>query len=340
MGAVGSIGGSRAGNFVLQNSDYILAVGTRLSSQLTGMKKAFAREAYITVIDIDENEHKKNGVPIDKCIKMDAKIFFEALDNYEIKEIDDNWLLKCQHWKEVFSLENEKFIRELKEKGQLDIYSVADIISDKLPDDTVVITDAGFEELIIPSAIRYKEGQRCIFPAAQGAMGYAIPAIIGVHSAGRNNIVCIVGDGSIMMNLQELQTIKSLNIPAKILVINNNMYAVIRKRQKDLFRNRTIGNDSSDGLSSPDFMGIAKCFGFSYRKICNRTDLHEYVKDSFWKSSLEIVEIMCVPDQQYFHESYGVNEKKRIVHRPIEDMAPFLERAVVNEEMIIDSYEG
>lgn len=339
IGAVGSLGGTRAGNFSVQNADYILAVGTKLCSQETGMKHAFAREAKITVVDIDEKEHLKDGVPIERIIHSDAGEFLNRLLRQEIKQTNDEWSEKCKHWKDAFSIDKEAFIKELTQKNELDIYSFADIISDVLPPDATVITDAGFEELIIPSAIRYKNGQRCLFPAAQGVMGYAIPAIIGAYEARRKNIICVVGDGSFMMNIQELQIISALQIPVIIFVISNNMYAVIRKRQTDLFRNRTIGNDPSDGVPKPDFRKIADCFGFVYKKIQNRMELKDGIEKLIQSGGLRMVEVVCTPEQKYLHESYGVNENRKLVHRPIEDMAPFLERDVVRNEMIVHMME-
>lgn len=342
IGAVGSIGGSRAGNFTLQNCDYLLAVGTKLCSQLTGMKDKFAREAKIAVVDIDEAEHRKKGVAIDRLVVSDAKIFLSALSGRDLTIDSCGWAEKSVHWKELFSISNEAFIKELKDQNKIDLYSMMDALSPVLPDDATVITDAGLEELIVPSSIRFREGQRCLFPAAQGAMGYAIPAIIGAYEAGRRSLVCIVGDGSIMMNLQELQIISALKIPVKIFVINNNMYAVIRKRQTDLFRKRTIGNDPSDGVPAPNFRNIAECFEFSYRLFGNRAELLEGLPVLFSdeaESIPEMIEVISIDEQKYFHESYAINEKRRLVHRPIEDMAPFLSRELIKEEMIVGMME-
>ena len=338
IGTVGSLGGSRAGNFTVQNSDYVLAIGSKLCSQLTGVRENFARKAMIVAIDIDEKEHTKNGIMLDKVIISEASIFLRRLLQENLCIHDKSWTDKCLHWKSVFAIENEEFIKELKKSNQIDLYSLMDKLTDFLPKDATVITDAGFEELIVPSAIRYSDGQRCLFPAAQGAMGYAIPAIIGAYEAGRKNLVCIVGDGSIMMNIQELHMISALNIPVKILVINNNMYAVIRKRQKDLFRKRTIGNDPSDGVPEPNFENIANCFELCYRRINNRDELLDALPKMF-DGKAEIIEIMCTPDQKYFHESYTINEKRKLVHRPIEDISPFLPREVIKSEMIIETME-
>ncbi len=337
IGAVGSIGGSRAGNFALQNADYVLVLGSKLSSQLTGVRKNFARAAKITVVDIDEGEHKKIGVHIDNFIKSDIAEILTRLADKKICRVNETWLEKCLHWKEIFSIRNEKFFSELRAKDELDIYSVADNLSEILPQDATVITDAGFEELIIPSTIKFKANQRCLFPAAQGAMGYAIPAIIGAYAAGCKNIFCIVGDGSIMMNIQELGLIVAKNIPAKIFVINNNMYAVIRRRQRDLFRSRTIGNDPSDGLPQPDFEKISASVGIKYLKIDSAKNFKSVTSTDFENPAL--IEVICTPEQKYLHESYALTEKRRLVHRPIEDLSPFLDREIFRSEMIIDMLE-
>ncbi|MBP3805799.1 MAG: thiamine pyrophosphate-binding protein [Oribacterium sp.] len=341
IGAIGSIGGTRAGNFAIQNSDYVLAVGTKLCSQLTGVKDNFARDAKIVVVDIDENEHRKIGVHIEHVIISDAVHFLRQLLQENLVVHNKSWIDKCVHWKSVFSIENEAFINELKEKNQIDLYSLMNELSPVLPNDATIITDAGFEELIVPSSIKYSNGQRCLFPATQGAMGYAIPAIIGAYEAGRKNIICIVGDGSVMMNIQELQMISALNIPMRIFVINNDMYAVIRRRQKDLFRTRTIGNDPSDGVPAPNFESIARCFGFDFAKINNRTELIPLLSKlkNNNDDKKELIEVMCVSDQKYFHESYAINEKRKLVHRPIEDLSPFLPRKMIKDEMVIPMME-
>ncbi|MCR4568373.1 MAG: thiamine pyrophosphate-binding protein [Pseudobutyrivibrio sp.] len=339
VGAVGSLGGSRAGNFCVQNADYILAIGTKLCSQETGSKESFAREAKVTVVDIDKNEHTKNGINIDKVIYADAKHFLQALLERKIKPASGAWTEKCKEWKKLFSLDNEQFSIELREKNKLDIYSFSELLSKNLSDNATVITDAGFEELIVPATIRFKDTQRCLFPAAQGAMGYAIPAIIGAYEAGREDIACVVGDGSVMMNIQELQTICAMRIPAKVFVINNNMYSVIRKRQRDLFRNRTIGNDPSDGVSQPNFRRIAEGFGIKYLRTSTRSEFIAEISGIMSAKELMIIEVCTDENQVYLHESYAVNDNKKLVRRPIEDMSPFLDRDIIKREMIIPTLE-
>ena len=341
IGAVGSLGGSRAGNFAVQNADYLLVLGSKLCSQTVGAEpEKFAREARITVVDIDGNEHRKKGVNIDRLIEGDAGQFLECLMKCRPVVACREWMERCVHWKEVFDISQEGFLKGRDEwTSGLDLYHFADVLSSMLPDDAAVVTDAGFEELIIPSTVKYRDGQRCLFPAAQGAMGYAIPAVIGAYFAGKQNVIAVVGDGSFMMNMQELQAISWHKIPAKIFVINNNMYAVIRKRQRDLFRQRTIGNDPSDGLGAPNFRRIAESFGIPYAQIRGEEELSPGIRRVLSVDSPCICEVMCREDQPYLHSSFAMNSVRRLVRRPIEDLSPFMERDLFMREMLVEPIE-
>lgn len=336
IGAVGSLGGSRAGNFAVQNADLLLVLGSKLCSQTTGAAGQFAREAKVIAVDIDPKEHTKPGVHIDRVIVADIKEFMTFFLTRELKPADKIWVEKCQHWKEIFAIHNECFVQELISQNKMDLYHFADILSDRLPVGATVITDAGLEELIIPSSIRFKEKQRCLFPAAQGAMGYAIPAILGAYFAGKRQIVTVVGDGSFMMNMQELLAISAFRIPVKIFVINNNMYAVIRKRQKDLFRTRTIGNDPSDGVAAPNFQKIAESFGIAYSLISEQKQLASAIEEVLTSCEPCICEVSCVEDQKYLHMSFTINESRKLVKRPLEDLSPFIDRDLFYSEMVAE----
>lgn len=339
IGAVGSLGGSRAGNFTVQNADLILVIGSKLCSQSVGDFNNFARDAKVIVVDIDPEEHKKLGIEIGRLVIADAKDFLQELLKEDIHRCDEEWGEKCKHWKVLFEIRKEPFITELIEKDEIDIYHFADILSQYLPSNATVITDAGFEELIIPSTIKYRENQRCLFPAAQGAMGYAIPAILGAYYAGRRNIIVVIGDGSFMMNMQELQLIGEYRIPVKIFVINNNMYAVIRKRQQDLFRKRTIGNDPSDGVPAPQFKKIADCFGIIYEEIGSEHELADGITNVLKMNEPVLCEVQCTVEQKYLHMSFGFNGKRKLIKRPLEDLSPFIDREIFRNEMVVKPLE-
>lgn len=333
IGTVGSLGGTREGNFTIQNADFILSIGCSLASVLTGDQSArFAREAKIIAVDIDEIQHQKKNVTVNELIVSDAKDFLIEMLKCNLNKVNSDWVEKCIHWKQIFPLGKE--IVDKSEK--VDLYYLAEKMSDFLPENAVVVCDAGFEELIIPAAVHYKKGQRCIHPAAQGAMGYALPAAIGAYKAEGRPVIAVIGDGSIMMNLQELQTIVHHGLPIKVIIINNNVYSVIRRRQRDLFRNRTIGTDSGNGVSCPDFEKVASCFGLEYECIENCGQLEEKIQDVFDKNGAVICEIECVEEQRYLHTSIGKNSKNRIVKKPLEDLSPFLDREVFYREMVIE----
>jgi len=340
IGAVASLGAPRAGNFALQNADYVLVLGSKLCSQSIGANpNTVARDAKITVVDIDPSEHTKAGIRIDRLLICDAKYFLEKLAAHETGFCDAAWTEKCLHWKKLFDIQNEKFIKAEGAPEQIDLYDFCSRLGGRIGDKTAVITDAGLEELIVPSTIPFRSGQICFFPAAQGAMGYAVPAIVGAFYGGCRDIVVVVGDGSIMMNVQELQLLSYHHIPARIFVINNGMYAVIRGRQKELFRKRTIGNDASDGVPAPDFKKLADAFGLAYQVIEDAEKIREGL-DAAMRSTVGLLcEVMCKTEQRYFHTSFRRNENGRIIRPPIEDMSPFLDRELFSSEMIVEPLE-
>ena len=169
-------------------------------------------------------------------------------------------------------------------------------------------------------------------------MGYALPAAIGSYLASQKQTIAIIGDGSIMMNLQELQTISYHKLPIKIFIINNNCYAVIRKRQQDLFRTRTIGTDFENGISCPDFKKIADCFNFKYKKIYSSSELKN-LKDILNTEGPLICEIMAKDNQIYIHSSFRRGKNGKFIQPPIEDQSPFIDRDLFEKEMVIKPIE-
>lgn len=334
IGCVGAMAANRAANFAIQNADLIIVLGCRMTTMITGENlNHFAREADIISIDIDKFEHKKLGNKIQKQIIVDVKCFIQTLLGQKLPKTNKEWREKCQHYKQTFPKCEERF----KQNEQVDLYYLSEILETTLDNDAICVVDAGLEELIIPTTINFKERQRCIHPVSQGAMGYALPAAMGAFLASNRQVVAIIGDGSIMMNLQELQTINHNNIPIKILVINNNCYAVIRRRQEELFR-RSIGTDFKNGVSCPDFKKVASCFGFEYKKI-NSTNELKTLKDILKIPKHLICEIMAKEDQIYIHSSYRRGENGKFMQPPIEDQSPFIDRVLFKKEMIIKPIE-
>lgn len=333
IGMVGSMGASRSGSFAVQNSDMVICLGSRLSINTTGYEyEKFAREATLVVVDIDEVEHSKKTVKIDRFIHSDVKDFLEKSNRKSsLNRTYTKWLKKCNHWKETMPIMLQKF----DNAGEMDMYYLAERLSELMPDDAVVVSDAGNAFYIGSSGFKYKETQTCITSGGQGEMGFALPGAIGAAFATKRPILVFTGDGSIMMNIQELATISHYQLPIKIIIINNNGYACIRKGHKDAYR-RYIGCDAEGGLGIPSFERIAYGFGLKYLKINSGNELGRGMKEAFSLDEPVMIEAMCTEVQELLTVALTKNKKRRLVISPLEDQAPFLPREVFMEEMIVE----
>ena len=332
IGSVGSQGCSRAGNFALQNSDLLIVLGSRLNSSITGGDlNKFVRKSKIIIVDINKNEHVKSNFK-NELVNSDLKFLLKEINKKKLYFKKDNWIKKCIHWKSIFStpknLDNDK--------KKIGLYNLSEILSEVMPKNAIFICDSGFVDVIMPTNIKFDNLQNCIHPVSQGTMGFALPATAGIQNVTKRPIICVVGDGSIMMNIQELQTIIDNKIPAKIFVINNNLYGIIRRRQKILFRNRTVGTDTTNGLNIPKFKDIAKCFGIKYVKIESKHKAKEKIKKILNAKNSILCEIIASEDQNYLEISYARNKDGKYVKRPLEDQAPFINRELFLKEMIIE----
>ena len=201
IGRVG-IKGNRAANFALQNSDLLITIGTRLGIPVTGyIYENFAREAKIVVVDIDENEHKKDTIKIDQFIHADAKYF---LENAELEYVSDSWSKTCLQWRDDWPV----FLPEhMDDTDGISFYGFMKVLSGCMGDDDIVVSDAGSAYYVSSQAVHLDKNQRYITSGAQADMGFTLPASIGVSVArGGKPVIGIVGDGSFQLNMQEIQT--------------------------------------------------------------------------------------------------------------------------------------
>lgn len=337
MGIVSGVAGaSRYGNFAIQNSDLVISIGCRLSIDTTGPERQdFARAAKIIVIDIDEVEHQKKGVCIDKLIHADAKEFLEQLNQQKVKETNATWIAKCRHWKEIFkpdysNIDYDKLI---------DAKYFMEKLSEEMPEGSVVISDAGFTGAAVPAATKNRENDRIIHSFAQGEMGYSLPGALGAATLTGKPVISYTGDGSFMMNLQELQTLVRNQFNVKIIIINNNGYSGVRHGQKAHFRGKSIGTDPSNGVDFPDYGKIAEAFGIRYDKINDYSEILQKIDSVFETEEPFILEVMCDPEQFDLHNALVMYGKRKFGFRPIEDQSPFIDRDVFFEEMIVEPLE-
>jgi len=332
LGSVGSMGCSRVGNFAVANCDLLIVLGSRLTPLTTGTDFCkFARHAKIIVVDIDPIEHSKPTIRIDKFIHADLSCLFSLLD-IPITASYTPWVVKCMHWKTFFSEVEPDFISD----DSVDLYQMSALLSQHMSPNTTLVTDSGLIEVILPSNISFSSNIKCLHPSSQGAMGFALPASIGASFASSSTVITVIGDGSIMMNLQELQSISYNKLPIKFFVVNNNCYSIIRRRQKDLFRKRTIGTDSSNGVDCPDFSKVATCFEIPYFYAANVSELDDLLPKVLSMPSPVLCEIKGREFQEYIEVANARSSvNNSFIRRPLEDQKPFLSRDVFLSEMII-----
>ncbi|MGN1206118.1 MAG: thiamine pyrophosphate-binding protein [Eubacterium sp.] len=332
--------GDRAGNFAIQNSDLVLSLGSRLSIRQVGYNyKTWAREAYTIIVDVDKDELKKPTIHVDMPICADVKDVMQTL-NEELGDTkldtDEFWLNKCEHWKKTYPVVMAK---HYEQKEPVNVYAFIKELSKRLPEDYVTVVGNGSACVVGSHGYEIKKGQRFIINSAIASMGYDLPAAIGACVAEDNKeIVCISGDGSIQMNLQELQTIQTNRLPIKIFVINNNGYHSIRQTQSNFFGEPFVGiGPQSHDLEFPDMEKIAYAYNYPFFR-CDKTDeLDDTISKVFATEGAVICEIMVSIDQKF--EPKSATKKLpdgSLFSPPLEDLAPFLDRETFKNEMIIE----
>lgn len=331
--------GDRPGNWAIQNADLILAVGTRISIRQVGYNwKTWARDAYVIMVDIDKAELKKPTLHIDMPIWADAKDFLSKLNKKITKPFNfDEWTRCCIGWKKNYPVVLPK---HWKENGTTaNVYAFVRYLSEKLPENSLTAVSNGACCVVGSQAYVIKKGSRMANNSAVASMGYGLPAAIGTCLGGGNrNTICLEGDGSIMMNLQELQTIISNKLPIKIFLINNNGYHSIRITQNNLFSEHEkvgIGPESKD-LSFPDYSQLAKAFGYPYFKAHSNTEMKDVVDEVIAMEGHAFCEIFTDSEQVWEPKSSTKRlEDGTLVSPPLEDLAPFLPREELKRIMFI-----
>lgn len=339
--------GDRAGNFAVQNADLVLALGTRLSIRQVGYNwTTWAREAEVIMVDIDRAEMKKPTLHVDLPVWADVKEFLEAVNRkLEGKKqplsSEEWWRQQCRDWKKKYPV---TLTRHWKENGETaNVFAFIRYLSDTLPEGSMTAVSNGACCVVGHQDWCIKRGTRFIINNAIASMGYGLPASIGLCiAAGRRDTICLEGDGSIMMNLQELQTIITNNLPIKLFLINNQGYHSIRQTQNNLFKERTkvgIGPESGD-LSFPEYSRIAQAFGFSY--YCAHSN--EQMKATVHRTLAHPGPVFCeiFTDTKQVWEPKSATKKLpdgRLVSPPLEDLAPFLDRQELLENLYITPVE-
>jgi len=331
--------GDRPGNFAVQNSDLLLSVGSRLSIRQVGYNyQTWARAAKKIVVDIDSEELKKPNVNPDYPIWADAKDFLEALE----RRIDargfsfpkSEWHNICTDWKIKYPVVLPKHY----EDEQANVYAFIKELSSKLNEGTVTVVGNGSACVVGSHAYVIKKNQRFIINSAIASMGYDLPAAIGTAAAiAPDDVILITGDGSIQMNLQEIQTIIQNKMPIKTFMINNDGYHSIRQSQMNFFGAPLVGvgTDSGD-LSFPDMSKLIPAYGMKYYRCDKNKELGKIIDEVLAQEGPVFCEIIVSPEQKFEPKASSKRlEDGSIVSAPLEDLAPFLPREELEKNMLI-----
>ena len=327
--------GQRAANFIAQNADLIVVLGSRLALPQVGYDfNQFARGAKIVVVDIDELELNK----YERTIKYNHNVSIvldKLLENItKIKPNISEWKNKCDYYRNEYPIINDDY----KDDKYVNSYSFVNTLTQQLSDDEIIVTDMGTGLLSGHQAGHLKENQTMFTSQGLGEMGVGLPYAIGAAFAEPNKLItCLNCDGGIMMNLQELQTIVQHNLPIKIFIFNNDGYLMIKHTQKLFFNGRYNSVDSSTGVLLPEFERIAYGFKIPYARIDKIEDLDTINLE--YKGPV-IIEVFMDPEQNFIPKVKGVIlEDESIFAPPLEEMSPLLPFETIQKEMIVDISE-
>ena len=341
-GRPGSVG-QRGANFTLQNADFVLALGARLDYGQTGYNpQTFARAAKKVIVDIDAAEIAKLG-KVDVAAAVDAKRFLAEF----LRQIGDlvlvdrsAWRSRVQEWKAKYPIVLPEYWQQPE---YVNNYVFVQVLGEEMAaDDLLIPGSSGACSEITMQAFAVKEGMRIFNSEGLGPMGFALAAALGgCVAAGGKRTVTIDGDGGFQMNSQELETIRRLNLPIKIFVLNNNGYGSIRATQRSYFNSRFIASHPTGGLTLPETSRIAGAYGIPAVRAANHADLRQTVQQVLASEGPMICEVMISPEQ---YTAPKVASAQRadgsMVSKPLEDLWPFLEREEFAANMLIPTLEN
>ena len=335
-GMSGSIG-PRTGNYIVQNADVILALGCSMGFKMTGFaQEQFAPHAHIIAVDVDENELKKPGVRVDDCVISDLKAFFDAArPQLSAVAVPEKWLQYCDHLQQRFSpfdpaegLDPEERVCAYFFWKEYEKYEPEDSIS--------ILGNNTANSAKLQIGIR-KEKQRLVANNNCGSMGADLPESVGAAVASGREVICLTGDGSIMMNLQELQTIRHYHLPVKVIVFSNGGYNAIRQTSKNFFHGKLIGCTPETGVSFPDFADVAKTFGFRYLRCRSNREVGASLEALFAAKEPVLLEVEQRLDDPISPKVMSrMNEDGSFATPSLEDMAPFISKEEHDALMLWD----
>ena len=345
-GRPGSVG-DRAGNFTVQNSDFLLVLGSRLNiRQISYNWQCFARDAFKVMVDVDAAELQKPTLNIDLPICADLNDFFREFERQlpSFQKVQDHlvYLAWCKEKVARYPVLQEDY---KETRSPINPYVFVDDLFKNLSDEDTIVTGDGTACVVTFQGAVLKQGQRMFTNSGCASMGYDVPAAIGACFAGgadkTGRLICLAGDGSIMMNIQDLATISGWNLPIKIFILNNDGYHSIRQTQQNHFPGNIVGCGPDSGLHFPDFIAVARAFGIPGSRCDSHQALELTINEALASTGPYVCEIMIDKAQQFAPKvSSRRLDDGRMVSAPLEDLAPFLSREELRANMIIPVMES
>jgi acetolactate synthase-1/2/3 large subunit len=331
--------GQRGANFTQQNADWLLIIGSRLDLGQTAYSHGnFARGARKIMVDIDAAEIHKMQMEIDVSVRSDAGDFLLEFSRQlpKIEKKDRSaWLKRCKEWQAKYPV----ILPEYWNNGEyVNDYVLIDVLSDQLTgNDLLIPGSSGACSERTMQAFRAKAGLRIFNSQGLGAMGFGIPAAIGACLASdKKRTVCIEGDGGFAMNIQELETVKLLELPIKFFVLNNGGYASIQATQRNYFGGHYVASTRSSGLTLPDVVAVSRAFGIPGAKIPDHTGIREQVRKILETEGPVVCDVSVSSEQTTAPRvSSRQLEDGSMVSMPMEDLWPFLDREEFARNMAV-----
>jgi len=336
--------GQRAANFVLQNCDALICIGTRLAIPQVGYDLTeFARAAKVVMVDIDSQELLKLGERIQVPILSDAGEFIDILLSCSIYGFHRKlWNDQCDTFRDKYPVVGQEHADMQDELGTtfINSYRFMQLLEQHFHKDQIVVTDMGTALLSGHQVLNFKAEQRMLTSTGLGEMGFGLPGAIGAAIGSGREVLCLNCDGGMMLNLQELQTIVHHQLPIKIIIFNNDGYLMIKHTQKALFEGRYSGSDQQSGVTCPDFSKVAFAFDIPAFKIRTWDEAESVLPQVQAINGPVICEVFTHPEQPSVPKlSLVQQEDGSIISPPLEDLSPLLPRDEMRENMIIGIHE-
>lgn len=332
----------RASNFNLQNSDLFLGLGTRLWIRLISYSwETFAREAFRIAVDVDAAELAKPTLKLDLPVHADLHDFLLEMR----RQLGESSLPPKSKWIDWCQERRRRYPPILPEhavdNGYVNSYHFIEVLARLAAPDETVVTGNGTANQCTFQAIPIREGQRLIGNAGCASMGYDLPAAIGACIArDRRRVVCLAGDGSLQMNIQELQTLAHHRLPVKIFVLNNDGYLAIRTTQEAYFGAHYVASGPSSGVTCPDFVKVAHAYGIPAGRVKGHAGLEQAVRTALDSPGPYLLDLVMDPKQQLLPRlSSRILPDGSMVSSPLEDLYPFLSREEYAENMIVPPWK-